>query len=157
MADLVLHVAVLGLSWIGLILFAILVSRVSEQHNAPNWLNATRSLPVPRNPGKLSGWQVGYFRDKPGARLFLCMVNYSEQGVLVRTFAYHVFLWGFFCKNRTMFVPWTACANPRVTTVPWSTSLLLRNRVELGVADQRSSILVHPDVRETWARSVNSE
>ncbi len=139
--------------WIIMVILAIPGIPVLLHVVAPNWLRAVRSLPVPRDVGERSGWKNSWCRDTPGTRAVMpCMVSYSEEGVLVRDLWSQAFFWGLFCGHRTMFIPWTACSNPRQ---PWShrwyASALQRRVVELDVAGQCFSIMVDPDKVEKFA------
>lgn len=148
MMELMPHVAVLVGIWIMMGLAMMVVTPVMLHSWAPNWSKAIRSLPVPRDLGKRSGWKNSWVRDRPGAQfLFMpCMVSYSEQGVLVRDLWHNWwFLLGLFSKHYTMFIPWTACSNPRESwRHRWYATSLQRSLVELDVAGQQFSILVHP-------------
>jgi len=111
---------------------------------ASNWSRALESLPVPSDVGERSGWETSRFRDRPGTWALDCGVSYTENGVLVREF-HPQLLWGVIPKHRTMFIPWSACSNPRQ---PWKDRwyFLCRDRrlVELDVAGQEFSIFVDP-------------
>lgn len=151
MAELMPYVALLAGLWVMTAISGLLMSHVFLPFRVPNWLKAIRSLPVPRDVGERSGWKSSWFRDRPGTKAFTnCVVSYSEQGVLVRDFWYQAFLRGLFSKHRTMFIPWTACSNPRE---PWRHRWYAvpsqRRLVEFDVAGQHFSIFLDPrKVRE---------
>ncbi len=153
MTEWIACITILAGIWIMIVIGGMLVSRAMLHQFAPNWSEAIGSLPVPRDVGKRSGWKSGHFRDRPGTwSVMPCVVSYSEQGVLVRDLWYQMFFWGLFSKHHTMFIPWTACSNPRQ---PWShkwwSFYLFSNKslVELDVAGQQFSIFVRPT---EWAQ-----
>jgi len=133
---------------------ALSMSCVLLRSMAPNWLKSTRSLPVPRNVGKRSGWKSAAFRDSAERQWTVpCYVRHSEEGVLVRDLWYGAsYSWVLFPKFHTMFIPWAACSNPREPWGHWSQEAILKRRfVEFDVNGQQFSILLDPRMVKLYA------